>query len=154
MQAIYHLYTTNQSTKKTAQPSKRNASGTRMGRTNKKGRTSSRADRGATETRAWRVSEDVSRGSSTDRPARGEPITEDSKIDGRMSDICELQRTGLQNTSESPANRQPIAREIIKRTLSVYGLEGVTAFKLFPLRRGFQSPKKDHLMLYLNSSST
>jgi hypothetical protein len=95
----------------------------------------------------------IKRGSSTDRPARGESTTEDSKMDGGMSDICELQRMRLQNASELPANRQQIARETAERTSSVYSLEGVAAFKLFPLRRGFQSPKKGHSMLYLYSSS-
>jgi hypothetical protein len=70
MQAIHHPYTTNQSTKNTAQPSKRNASKapekrrdtrTCTGRTHKEGRTSSMADQGVTETRARRISEDMSK---------------------------------------------------------------------------------------------
>jgi hypothetical protein len=68
MQAIRHLYITNQSTKNTAQSSKRNASkrqqsasGTCTGRTHKEEGTGSRAEQGVTETRARKVSEDASK---------------------------------------------------------------------------------------------
>jgi hypothetical protein len=92
------------------------------------------------------IREYIKRGSSTDRPVRSESTTEDSKIDGSISDICELQRTSLQNASESPEKQQK-------------GLCQYTAWKElrllnFSLYEGFfQSPKKDHSILHLYSSS-
>jgi hypothetical protein len=158
MQAIHYPYTTNQSTiqhsRASGTPVKRQQSAsdtrTRTGRTHKEGRTSSRADQGVTETRARRVS-DISKEEAQQTAPQGanqQQKTQKWTAVYRISASYKEQVYGMQ------ANRQRIARETTKRTLSVYSLEGVTAFKLFPLRRVFQFPKKGHSILYLYSSST
>jgi hypothetical protein len=64
----------------------------------------------------------------------------------------------LRATKDKTAERKRIASKSPEKQQKalhlVHSLEGVAAFKLFPSRRVFQSPKKGHSMLHLYSSST
>jgi hypothetical protein len=59
-------------------------------------------------------------------------------MDGSILDICELQRTRLQNASELPANRQ---RSSKKNFISIQLRRGC-GFQTFPFTKGFLVSEK------------
>jgi hypothetical protein len=139
MQAIHHLYITNQSTKNTAEQAERwrSASSTRTGRTHKEEGTGSRAEQEVAKARARKVSGCVKK--KFNRPPRKGRTNNRRLKDGRR-------HVGyLRATKDKTAERKRIASKSPEKQQK--GLYQYTAWKglrlsNFSLYEGFFGPRK------------
>jgi hypothetical protein len=157
MQAIHHPYTTNQSTKNTAQPSNRNASKApavrvrvRDAHTRKEGRVVGRT--GELRRRGRGGYQRMCQKRKLNRPPRKGRTNRRLKDGRRYVGYLRATRTRPQNASESPASESPEKQQ--KGLCQYTAWKGLRLSNFSLLRRVFQSPKKGHSMLYLYSSST